>query len=164
MKGFARISILALAALLCAGPAAVFARDIAPMLLAASDDQDVDPANETPDLDASKESADAAKKPAEVTDETLAKPPEARLVDAVSVVVQNADKEAVEEARIELSAAKSGGTFKKITDDEGVATFKQLPAERLHVKVTARGYRSYSGDFILENGDNPFVIKLRKRD
>jgi len=84
--------------------------------------------------------------------------------DAVSVVVQNADEEGVEKARIELSAASSGHTFKKITDDEGIARFSQLPAERLHVKVTAPGYRSYSGDFTLENGADPFVIKLRKRD
>ncbi len=157
MKGFIRISILALATLFCAGPALVFALDITPILLASAHDQDVDPAKETADSDTAKEPADAA-------DDVVPPPPEARLIDAVSVVVQNADEEGVEEARIELSAASSADSFKKITDDEGVARFSQLPAERLHVKVTAPGYRSYSGDFTLDNGDDPFVIKLRKRD
>jgi hypothetical protein len=159
MKGYARIWILALAALVSAGPAAVFARDLAPLLFAASDGQDADSAEEAPNLD-------VAEEPGEEIDEIDEEPPEARVIDAISVVVQNADEKAVEEAAIELSAENRGGTFKKkkITDDEGVARFKNLPAERLHVKVTAGGYRSYSDDFIPENGDDPFVMKLQKRD
>lgn len=170
MKGFTRISILVLATLFCAGPAVVFARDIAPLLLASAHAQDADPANETADSDAAEEpanetaDADVAEEAVDAIDEIVAPPVEARLIDAVSVVVQNADEEGVEKAKIELSVTKSGDTFKKITDGEGVAKFSQIPAEHLHVKVTAPGYRSYSGDFTLDNGDDPFVIKLKKRD
>ncbi len=157
MKGYARIWILALAALIFAGPTAVIASDFAPMQLAASHDDDADLLSETSNSDAAIETDNE-------TDETIAEPAKTSLIDTVSVMVQNANEDAIEEAKIELSTEESGASFKKITDDEGIATFNELPAENLHVKVTARGYRSYTGEFSPEDGDDPIVIELKKRD
>lgn len=157
MKGYTRIWTLALAALIYAGPMAVLARDFAPIQLAASHDEDADLLSETSNSDAAIESDDEI-------DEAVAEPIETSLIDTISVMVQDADEDAIEEAKIELSTEESGASFKKITDDEGIATFKELPAEILHLKVTARGYRSYTGEFSPDDGADPIVIKLRKRD
>ena len=88
----------------------------------------------------------------------------ADLIERIEISVKDASAQPVESAKVTLSAKNSGFSSKKITDDEGVATFTDVPVGTLDIKVTARGYKSHTGEQNLENGGRKIVVELKKRN
>lgn len=86
------------------------------------------------------------------------------LIGAVRIIVQDVDNEPVERATVKVSPYKTGPATKKITNNKGIATFKNLPATNLVVQVTAHGHKSHRQTIDLENYDDEIAIVLKRRD
>ena len=92
------------------------------------------------------------------------KVPPIELVPAVIVIVQDLDGEPVKQATVEISPNKTGATTEKITNSKGIAKFKDLPASRFVVQVTAKGHTSHRQTINLGRSHDKITVVLKRRD
>lgn len=183
MKFHSKVLLLSVVALACIWPASIFATDTSDVRVAASGKEQNDLASdgqntdedgkrggrdksqrEGKEKDKAQGKSESEKKPDRNAQREGVEPLPIDLIGEVIVFVHNADDGPVESANVELSAKEIDPPFKKITDDEGVVTFEDLPAAILDVKITAAGYKSHSGKINLESGDGKIVIELHRRN
>jgi len=103
-------------------------------------------------------------KPEEGGDKDTTITPTAVLVHIVTFIVQDVDNEPVRKAKVKILPSESDPGTEKMTDDEGIASFKDLPVMELSVQVTAPGHRSHKQTFDMEIEDGEITIVLNKRD
>lgn len=96
-------------------------------------------------------------------DDSAPETTEHTVLEAIEINVTNGSDDPIKSATITVTATQPKYSSTKITGSDGAAKFKDVPAGKVNIKVTANGYQPHTLGHAIEVDDKSLAITLEKR-